>query len=131
MPLHLCHLFFGQLQLVCPERQEFWVSCIIRGIMLIEDWCSTKTHEIGQFNFQSPPFYISNFFFSWKTLLSIQKQIFNALKYYWIKMSLFLTIKQLIFTWKNRAKSRSHNISNCVTLGLVLIEIVLTRDPLY
>ena len=48
----------------------FWVVrfCTIRGIALIEDWFSTKTCEIGQFEFQSPLFYR---IFMWKNLLLI------------------------------------------------------------
>ena len=64
---------------------------VLRGIMLIGDWFSTKSREIeiGQLNFQSP---------IKKPCYSFQKAILNALRYYWIKMSLFLTMKQLIFT---------------------------------
>ena len=58
---------------------------VIRGIVLIGDWLNTKTHEISQF-----PFFIK------KPCYSLQK--LSILRYYWIKMSLFLTVKQLIFT---------------------------------
>ena len=44
----------------------FWVVrfCTIRGITLIRDWFSTKNHEIGQFKFQSPLFFINTYLFS-------------------------------------------------------------------
>ena len=50
-----------------PVSTVFWLMmlCTIRGIALIGDWFSTKTHEIGQFKFQRPLFWFI-FFFSLK-----------------------------------------------------------------
>ena len=73
-------------------------NSVIRGTVLIGDWFSAETNEVGQFDPQSPLFHISKVF-SWKTLFFCSKMILNALKYYWVKMSLSLTIKKLSFTF--------------------------------
>ena len=55
-----------------PDSTNFGFqdSRVIRGIMLIGDWFSTKTREIDKLDFQSPPFYLhTDFIFSLKTML--------------------------------------------------------------
>ena len=74
---------------------------VIRGILLIGDWFSTKTHENDKFDFQSPLFYMNNKFSYEKSCHFVEKPIINDLKYPWIKMFLFFTIEKLIFTSEN------------------------------
>ena len=73
-------------------------NLVIRGIVLIGDWFSTKTRKIDKLDFQSPLFYIKQKKFSWKTLLFYSETILNALWYYWVKIILCLSPKKLIFT---------------------------------
>ena len=46
---------------------------VIREIMLIGDWISTKTSEIDTFDFQSPLFYINKIFSHENPCYSVQK----------------------------------------------------------
>ena len=64
---------------------------VIRGIVLIGDWFSTKTREIDKLDFQSP----YQFFFLIKNHVILFR---NQYLIYCIEMFIFLTIKKLIFT---------------------------------